>query len=193
MATRPNGWGPYALGVALGVPAVVVVALVYWTYQRPLVLGFVPALVISAYIGGLRGGLTATLVAVLGTIVVMPMVGAPSVTDGVEAARVVMLGTVGIVIAVLSERLHRVARDAKRTEERFQQMFYASPVANSVIRLSDGVVIDVNEAFLAMFGVTRETIVGKSTAAAGIDVAATDRAALFARVRAREVLRCEVS
>ncbi len=196
VVSRASKLGPYVLAVVLTAPAVALVALVYWTYQRPLVLGFVPPLVLSAYLGGLRGGLTATAVAVLGTTLIMPMVGSPPVTDGVEALRVSMMALLGIVMAILSERL-RTARDrsaealagSRRSQEWFQQMFYASPVANSVMRLSDGLVLDVNDAYLATFGLTRDQIVGRTTAAAGIVLDPGAREALYEFVRHERDIR----
>ncbi len=176
---------PYLLGLALSLPAIVVVALVYWVYRRPLMLAFVPSLVISGYLGGLRGGLTATLVAVVGAIAVMPVVGSPSIADGLEATRVTLMATLGVVTAVLSERLLCATRDAKRSEDRLQLMFDASPVASSLTRLSDDVVLDVNEAYLTMWGVTRAQIVGCTAASAGILVKSSDD--LAARIRAHGV------
>jgi PAS domain S-box-containing protein len=44
----------------------------------------------------------------------------------------------------------------------FQQAFHNSPVAHSVVRAPDAVIVEVNQAFLRAFGYTREEILGKS-------------------------------
>jgi PAS domain S-box-containing protein len=51
------------------------------------------------------------------------------------------------------ERLHY--------EERFSNAFQSNPVAISITRLSDGIVVDVNPSYLNLFGNVREQVVGK--------------------------------
>ncbi|MBI3716204.1 MAG: EAL domain-containing protein [Betaproteobacteria bacterium] len=55
------------------------------------------------------------------------------------------------------------ARDALRgTQERMQKLFRASHSAIVVSRLEDGAYLEVNEAYLAMFGYRREEVIGRS-------------------------------
>ncbi len=50
----------------------------------------------------------------------------------------------------------------RESEERFSRLFRASPVGTSLCRLSDGQFVDINDAFLGLFGYTREEVVGQN-------------------------------
>lgn len=50
-----------------------------------------------------------------------------------------------------------------QSEERFALMFKNSPLSVALIRLADGVILDVNESFLRMAGYTREEIIGHTS------------------------------
>jgi PAS domain S-box-containing protein len=52
----------------------------------------------------------------------------------------------------------------RASEERFAGIFYNSPAAIGISRLSDGVFLDVNEAFTRLYGYTREELVGHTSA-----------------------------
>ena len=57
----------------------------------------------------------------------------------------------------------KLAEDALReSEERFSRFFRASPVGTSITRLSDGQFADINDAFLGLFGYTREEVIGQN-------------------------------
>ena len=69
------------------------------------------------------------------------------------------------------------AEDALReSEERFSRFFRASPVGTSITRLSDGKFVDVNDAFMGLFGYTREEIIGQNPLDLGIWADPEDRA-----------------
>ena len=56
----------------------------------------------------------------------------------------------------------KLAEDALReSEERFSRFFHAAPVGTSISRMNDGQFADVNDAFLGLFGYTREEVVGQ--------------------------------
>ena len=57
----------------------------------------------------------------------------------------------------ISERKH-VEERLRQLEQRFSKIFSMSPVAISVSRLSDGEVLEVNDAFAAMFGYERDRL-----------------------------------
>jgi PAS domain S-box-containing protein len=61
------------------------------------------------------------------------------------------------------------------SENRFRAAFMGSPVALSISTLENGVCIDVNQAELAMFGYTREEVIGKSLLATNLWVNPNDR------------------
>src|SRR5208337_4549008 len=50
----------------------------------------------------------------------------------------------------------------RESEERFSRFFRASPVATSISRFSDGQIVDANDAFLRLYGYTREDLIGHS-------------------------------
>jgi len=48
------------------------------------------------------------------------------------------------------------------SEEKFSKVFYASPVALSITRMSDGHYVEVNESFLKRMGYQREEVIGRT-------------------------------
>jgi PAS domain S-box-containing protein len=63
----------------------------------------------------------------------------------------------------------RLAEEALRaSEEKFSKAFAASPDGLAISRLEDGVLVDVNERFLELFGLTRQQAVGQPSGALGI-------------------------
>jgi PAS domain S-box-containing protein len=51
----------------------------------------------------------------------------------------------------------------RESEERFAKAFHASPEALSISRLADGVILEVNDSFISLFGFDRDELIGKST------------------------------
>jgi PAS domain S-box-containing protein len=69
---------------------------------------------------------------------------------------------------VRTERANLEGRVAERTrelatsKERFSKAFQLSPTAIGLTRLSDGTLVDVNDAFLKISGYTREEVIGRT-------------------------------
>ena len=61
------------------------------------------------------------------------------------------------------------------SSDRFAQLFHASPVATSLSRLTDRCVVEVNDAYIQLFGVTRADILGRTPVHAGILVSGPSR------------------
>jgi len=67
----------------------------------------------------------------------------------------------------------------RESEERFSRFFRASPAGTGISRLSDGHFIDANDAFLGLFGYTREEAVGHSALELGIWANLADRSKML--------------
>lgn len=148
-------------------------------------------IMVAAYIGGRNAGLATSLVAVIAALYVASPLGLfwPSSIHDFE--RVIAIACLGIAISFTVEALHRARRRAEvayeaahRGEARFMRLFAANPVANILTRLSDSIVVDVNEAFCRTFGIRREDIVDSTPKGAGLVFAEGLRERLLAEVRA---------
>jgi PAS domain S-box-containing protein len=51
----------------------------------------------------------------------------------------------------------------RESEERFAKAFHASPDALIISRIADGVILEVNDSFVSLFGYDRAELIGKST------------------------------
>lgn len=69
-----------------------------------------------------------------------------------------------------------VERSFLESEERFTAAFHASPDLMAVTRLSDGRILEVNEAYTRLLGYSRKESIGKTTAELDIWVDPVDRA-----------------
>src|SRR4029453_3874204 len=78
--------------------------------------------------------------------------------------------------AMIDITKRKVAETALReSEERFAKAFRARPGSLVISRLADGVVLEVNESFLAITGYERDEIIGQSTLSLGLYANPEDR------------------
>ncbi len=78
----------------------------------------------------------------------------------------------------------KAADDALRSsEERFSKAFRVSPNGMIISRLSDGLILEVNESFLRMFGYTREEAIGATSLGLNLFANPKDRARSVQRLK----------
>jgi len=85
--------------------------------------------------------------------------------------------------------VHRAEESLRRSEERFEKIFQASPDAIVISRLSDGRYLEVNQRWLELFGYTREEAIGRTGSDLGVWVDPAERSRLVAEVRQRGAVK----
>jgi diguanylate cyclase (GGDEF)-like protein/PAS domain S-box-containing protein len=100
-----------------------------------------------------------------------------------------VIGVLAGVAEDLSFALHNIERETARAHamrqaeagyERFQKIFHASPVATAISTLDDGRLLAVNDAFCALIGHSRETLISRSVRDLGVWPPGSDRDDLLA-------------
>ena len=95
-----------------------------------------------------------------------------------------------ILLAIEDITSHEQAQKALRvSEEKFSTLFHASPIAISLATLPDGVMQDVNQAWLALTGFTRNDVVGKTSIDLGLFIDAGVRESILAEFRQHGAVR----
>ena len=182
VATLGQGIHDYTV---MGYPIVVVVAGLLGSSRRFfLLVSGVTALAVTWLIAGEALGLFTTIpylkpdwadwlmvvTMVLMSIFIMDLM-AGHLREGYEATRRQAEG-------------RRVAEEAARsTGELFTSAFNASPVTLVIARLRDGLLLEVNEAFVRLTGYSREEALGRTTADLGLLVDPVQRDAFVDRLR----------
>jgi PAS domain S-box-containing protein len=100
-------------------------------------------------------------------------------------AAIVILDGRRSVLTALTDITDRVRAEAalRESEQRFAQAFNANPLPMSIVRLSDGRHLDVNEAAVRHSGYTREEMLGRTKPELGFWVAPEERERLLALLR----------
>jgi PAS domain S-box-containing protein len=87
------------------------------------------------------------------------------------------------------EELRESTRRLQESEERFGKAFRSTPAVLSIARISDERLIEVNEAFLATSGFSREEVLGRTTAELDLWVDPAEREQFLRRVHDHGVVR----
>lgn len=82
-----------------------------------------------------------------------------------------------------SSELQASSEAIKASEIRYRTVFETSPEAVTIARMSDGVIVDVNQAVLDVLGYERDYVIGKTTGQLHIWARARDRLALVELLR----------
>jgi diguanylate cyclase (GGDEF)-like protein/PAS domain S-box-containing protein len=77
----------------------------------------------------------------------------------------------------------------RRSEERFEKIFQASPDAIVISRLSDGRYLEVNQRWLELFGYSRDEAIGRSALDLGVWADPAERPRFVAEVRHRGAVK----
>jgi PAS domain S-box-containing protein len=83
----------------------------------------------------------------------------------------------------------RIEVALRESEERFEKAFRACPVTNTITRARDGVFIDVNDAFLRMFGYERTEVIGRTALELGLWADPLERRALMGALSDKGAVR----
>ena len=193
---RTGDWRHEALGPALlvvGMIAIEVVARVLVRIPNPPAV-LVLIVVFSAFYGGLRSGLTTAAIAWAYLAWSFSIPGQRFHYAPDDLIRVVIWAVTMPLMALMVGSLKARARAAERaalqeSNERFTKAFHGSPVGILQARLSDGRILDVNDAMLQVLGFEREALVGKVLAELGMWTTPDDRVALADRLRRERTLR----
>src|SRR5262249_11532755 len=69
----------------------------------------------------------------------------------------------------------RAIRNLRESEERFAKAFRVCPDGLAISRISDGVILEVNDSFASLSGYERDETIGKSAIDIGLYIDPTDR------------------
>jgi PAS domain S-box-containing protein len=89
----------------------------------------------------------------------------------------------GLVVATNVTEQHVMEAELRRTNERFSKIFRVTPDPLVVTTLSNGTILEANQAFIDSFGWSREEVIGTTTLALGMWIDPAHRAELTVLLR----------
>lgn len=111
--------------------------------------------------------------------------------DVLYSAQVAQFSDEACIIATIVDVTAKVKAEAlqREYEQRFAKVFHSSPDAIVISRLSDGVYLEINDAWVRLSGYTREESVGRSTFELDVWVNPADRERLLEKLATGEAVR----
>jgi len=82
------------------------------------------------------------------------------------------------------EELDRRAEQVRLSEEKFFKAFQLNPLSTAITRLSDGLIVEANEAFFRELGYPRDRVIGRTTLEIGFYANEAERISIMEKVRA---------
>lgn len=158
----------FRLGLALLAPLVALgLQSLFWDELRPFVWSlFYPAVLISGWLGGLIGGLIATVLSI-GLVLwfFMEPMHSLKLTGTSSDNSIVIFALLGCTVAYMHHRyavqtsqLKRTQNQAKEALARFRQLFEHAPMGIALIDSFSGRIVDLNQRFAEITGRTRREL-----------------------------------
>ncbi|CCG42242.1 PAS domain S-box protein [Magnetospirillum molischianum] len=154
-------WAAYSFAVLSCLATIVLRASIApWFQDRPLLILFVPPIVLSALLGGLGPGLVATCLSAL-TVDILAIVplGNLNIAHPFDRFQFLVLVASGVLVSVLSEALHRLRLHAEIRRQ--MQVVTLNSIGDAVISTNmDGVITFLNPAAEELTGWRHDEAVG---------------------------------
>ena len=138
--------------------------------------------------------MTTGVLALAAAVAAILLPGGTDATYGHSAVATTLMATVTVLILVVAivlpiEILTRARHGIATSENRYRSMFHTSPDPVSISAMSDGRVLDVNDAFERTIGLRRADIIGRGWSDLGIWADSNDQARLMAGLAANGYCR----
>lgn len=132
-------------------------------------LFFLLAVIVSAWAGGVKSGLCATVLATLSIVFwVLPSTADFTLTAG-QWLQLVSFFTLAVpILGLVASQPRRNTASHQAAEERFTKVFQASPLILTLSRVADGQLIEVNESFVHTTGYQRAEVLGRTPIEIGL-------------------------
>ena len=112
--------------------------------------------------------------------------------------KIAFMGSPAMLVSMrdITER-HKAEETLQESETRLATIFRSSPVALTLVSATDGRFVDVNDAFVANTGYSREEVIGRTSEEIGIFTDSTDYARMASAIRGRQgvqgvEIRCRI-
>jgi PAS domain S-box-containing protein len=154
--------GRYAIAVAAAAAGILLRFALnpLWGTSRPFIFLF-PAILTSAWLGGLGPGLATTLIcAAASAYLWMEPVGSFAVSDAGDLWALLVFVVVGGLTSVLSARWRAAAEVVRRSEEKFRLAVEAAPAAVILVD-RQGTIVLINALAETLFGYRRDELTGQ--------------------------------